>query len=67
MSWTQDLEKTEWFSRRYGTGYVLEGLVQKKDVSAFFDRRGEKEIVISAKCIMNKKKMPRNLILRHFL
>ena len=49
MSWTQDLEKTEWFSRRYGTGYVLEGLAQKKDVLAFFDRRGEKEIVISAK------------------
>lgn len=58
MSWTQDLEKAEWFSRRYGTGYVLEGLAQKKDVLAFFDRRGEKEIVISAKCIMNKKKMP---------
>lgn len=58
MSWTQNLEKAEWFSRRYGTGYVLECLAQKKDVLAFFDRIGEKEIVIPAKCIMNKKRMP---------
>ena len=58
MNWTQDLEKAEWFSWRYGTGYILEGIAQKKDVLAFFDRRGEQEIVIPAKCITSKKKMP---------
>ena len=55
MSWTRDLSKADWFSRRFGDGYVLEGIANKKDVLAFFSRRGEEEVVIEAKKVKNKK------------
>ena len=57
MSWTRDLSKADWFSRRFGDGYVLEGIANKKDVLAFFSRRGEEEIVIEAKKVKNKKEL----------
>lgn len=57
MSWTRDLSKADWFSRRFGDGYVLEGIANKKDVLAFFSRRGEEEVVIEAKKIKNKKEL----------
>ena len=57
MSWTRDLKKAEWFSGRFGDGYVLEGTAEKKDVLAFFGRRNEEEIVIEAKNIQNKQKI----------
>ena len=57
MSWTRDLGKADWFSRRYGEGYVLEGVANKKDVLAFFSRRGEEEVVIEAKKVKNKKEL----------
>lgn len=57
MSWTRDLSKADWFSRRFGDGYVLEGITNKKDVLAFFSRRGEEEVVIEAKKVKNKKEL----------
>ena len=57
MSWTRDLSKADWFSRRFGEGYVLEGVANKKDVLAFFSRRGEEEIVIKAEKVENKKEI----------
>lgn len=57
MSWTRDLSKADWFSRRFGDGYVLEGIANKKDVLAFFSRRGEEEVVIEAKKVKNKKEL----------
>lgn len=57
MSWTRDLSKADWFSRRFGDGYVLEGIANKKDVLAFFSRRGEEEVVIEAKKVKNKKEI----------
>ena len=54
MSWTRDLSKADWFSRRFGDGYVLEGIANKKDVLAFFSRRGEEEVVIEAKKVKKK-------------
>lgn len=57
MSWTRDLKKAEWFSGRFGDGYVLEGTAEKKDVLAFFGRRNEEEIVIEAKNVQNKQKI----------
>lgn len=57
MSWTRDLNKADWFSRRFGDGYVLEGIANKKDVLAFFSRRGEEEVVIEAKKVKNKKEL----------
>lgn len=57
MSWTREHDKAEWFSNRFGEGYVLKGTVNKKDVLAFFSRRGEEEIVIEAKNVKNKQKI----------
>ena len=57
MSWTRDLSKADWFSRRFGDGYVLEGIANKKDVLAFFSRRGEEEVVIEVKKVKNKKEL----------
>lgn len=57
MSWTRALSKADWFSRRFGDGYVLEGIANKKDVLAFFSRRGEEEVVIEAKKVKNKKEL----------
>lgn len=57
MSWTREYDKAEWFSNRFGEGYVLEGTVNKKDTLAFFNRRGEEEIVIEAKNVQNKQKI----------
>lgn len=57
MSWTRDLNKADWFSRRFCDGYVLEGIANKKDVLAFFSRRGEEEVVIEAKKVKNKKEL----------
>ena len=57
MSWTRDLSKADWFSRRFGEGYVLEGVANKKDVLAFFSRRGEEEVVIEAEKVENKKEL----------
>lgn len=60
MSWTRDSSKADWFSRRFGDGYVLEGIANKKDVLAFFSRRGEEEVVIEAKKVKNKKELHSN-------
>lgn len=57
MSWTRDLSKADWFSRRFGEGYILEGTANKKDVFAFFSRRGEEEVVIEAGKVKNKKEI----------
>lgn len=57
MSWTREYDKAEWFSNRFGEGYVLKGTVNKKDILAFFSRRGEEEIVIEAKNVQNKQKI----------
>ena len=57
MSWTREYDKAEWFSNRFGEGYVLEGVANKKDVLAFFSRRGEEEVVIEAKKVESKRKL----------
>lgn len=57
MSWTREYDKAEWFSNRFGEGYILEGTANKKDVLAFFSRRGEEEIVIEAGKVENKKEI----------
>lgn len=57
MPWTRDLKKAEWFSGRFGKGYVLKGIAKKADVLAFFGRRNEEEIVIESKNVKNKQKI----------
>ena len=56
MSWTRDKSKAEWFANRFGKGYVLEGVVEKENVLAFFNRRNEEELVIPAKYVKNQLK-----------
>lgn len=50
LSWTTDRERAEWFAVRMTgddeVGVVLDGLVAKKDVAAYFMGRGESEIVV---------------------
>ena len=51
ISWTLDYNKAEWFAKRFlagGTGYgvVAEAICKPKDVIAYFESRGEKEIVV---------------------
>lgn len=50
LSWTIDKEKAEWFSNRFNrnqqVGYLREAICKKEDVLAYFNRRGENEIVV---------------------
>lgn len=57
MSWTTSKKKAEWFSQRYGDGYVIMGKANKKDVFAYFTRRDEKEIVIEPKNVKNTRRI----------
>jgi ADP-ribose pyrophosphatase YjhB (NUDIX family)/predicted ABC-type ATPase/transposase len=51
LSWTTDKAKATWFSGRLARGnekpLVAEATVNKKDVVAYFTRRGESEVVLS--------------------
>jgi hypothetical protein len=50
LSWTTDRERAEWFAVRMTAddevGVVLDGLVAKEHVAAYFTGRGEDEIVV---------------------
>lgn len=50
LSWTIDYSKAEWFAHRFDTedeeGYILKASISKSDVLAYFDSRGESEIVV---------------------
>lgn len=61
MSWTREYNKAEWFSNRFGEGYILEGVARKEDALAFFNRRGEEEIVIEAAKVQDKKKLQQHV------
>ena len=54
MSWTLDYDKAEWFANRFGTdGYILEATINKNDIVAFFDVRGESEVVVDYNKLKN--------------
>lgn len=55
MSWTRELDGAEWFSKRFGEdGYIIKGIAYKKDVLAYFSRRNESEVLISANDVHDK-------------
>ena len=63
LSWTDDEEVAKWFAERFDTdeGYVLEGMIYKSDVLAYFDRSAvkgisESELVISYNSVRDLKK-----------
>ena len=46
LSWTMNKEKAQWFANRFGgNGYIETAKINKKDVLAYFNSRGEEEIV----------------------
>ena len=47
LSWTLDVEKAKWFAKRFGKKpQVYSAKIQKKDVLAYFNGRGESELVL---------------------
>lgn len=61
LSWTIDQSKAEWFARRFamlthlGQPRLMEGIVKKKDVLAYFNGRKEKEIVVDSANVRSLK------------
>ena len=53
LSWTPNYNKAVWFSQRFDTedkkGYVQAATVKKGKVLAYFDTRGEEEIVVNTR------------------
>ncbi len=61
LSWTDDKEKAEWFKNRFSNfsgnknkGLMLRAIVEKNDVLAYLNTRGEKELVVDVFKIKNK-------------
>lgn len=55
MSWTLDFEKANWFANRFdNNGYVISGIINKKDVLAYFEN--EKEIVCDYRKVKRDEK-----------
>lgn len=58
LSWTLNLETAKWFANRFNndkkTGYIEKAVVRKSDMFAYFNTRGEDEIVcnVSSKDII---------------
>lgn len=52
LSWTQNKDKAIWFASRFNTetkkGYLLTTIINKSDVLAYFNTRGEEEILVNA-------------------
>lgn len=47
FSWTDDIERAEWFARRFGSGKVFKALIPPSWVLARISSRGENEIVVN--------------------
>lgn len=56
MSWTTDIEKAEWFAKRWDkNSKVYSAKVSKDDVLALFSSRGESELVVDYMKLRNIK------------
>lgn len=64
LSWTCNLDTAKWFAHRFDTrnesGYVLKGKVAKEDIFAYFNSRGEDEILCNSKKVKNIEKVDSN-------
>lgn len=50
LSWTLNQETAEWFAHRFGEeGTVYEAHIPKKHIYAFFNSRGESEVIVDPK------------------
>lgn len=47
LSWTRNIKQAKWFADRFEkNGYVLSATIDKENVLAYFDTRGEEEIIV---------------------
>jgi hypothetical protein len=54
LSWTTSMHVATWFASRFGSqGVVFSGIVKKDDVIAYFNRRGEDEIIVFPETIFD--------------
>ena len=54
LSWTLDIDKAEWFAKRFGEeGKVYQGIIDKPNVLAYFNHRGESEIIVNPYYLRN--------------
>ena len=67
LSWTCKYETAEWFSRRFDNeaeskyGYILKGRINKEDVFAYFNSRGEDEILCNSSKVYNIERIDRGI------
>ena len=59
LSWTNDLKTADFFANRFNRGkdkgYILKGKIKKEDVFAFFNSRGENELLCNSSKIYDLK------------
>ena len=54
LSWTLDYDKAEWFAKRFDeNGLVYEATIKKENILALFNRRGESEVIVDPRYLMN--------------
>lgn len=53
LSWTTSFGQAKWFAERWGNGSVYAATVDKQDVLAYFDRKGEDEVVVDYSKLQN--------------
>ncbi len=53
LSWTTSFGKAKWFAERWGKGKVYAANINKQDVFAYFDRKGEDEVVVDFNKLQN--------------
>lgn len=58
LSWTISFGKAKWFADRWGdSGAVYSATINKQDVLAYFDRKGEDEVIIDFTKLQNVKEV----------
>lgn len=64
LSWTCNIETAKWFANRFNTdnrkGYVIEGKISKENIFAYFNNRGEDEILCNSKMITSIRRINLN-------
>lgn len=54
LSWTLDQKTAEWFASRFGeNGTVFEAKIKKENIFALFERRGESEVIVDPKYLID--------------
>lgn len=55
LSWTGNIKTAQWFASRFGKGgYIIQGDINKQDIFAYFNGRGEDELLCNSSKVYNK-------------